>query len=634
MDPAGHHVPSWDECVDILERLPSMPLDTRVEALERLVRNPSPGIREQALRLGAAFVPDSRVTEYLRDSADATLRNAGSEILRLRGGRSLPVVVGLLQDPDPDVVLQSVLILDRLRDPRALEALHGALGHPDPNVRQEAVVAVGRLGDARSIPHLLPLLDADFWVQMAAVQALGDLRAPEAVPHLERRLTDPLVGSVAAEALARVGGEDAFHALAACWPAGGVEIDDETMLGLLAHTLEGLPRPDELGALPGGFREALSARLHDRSAEARTAAARCLLALGPSPWDSQAIEVLAASRPVPARPASLARRRDLIGPLLVTPGEARVWGFQLAASFPEEVPGETFLDAMRDAAEHHELLPALLQALQKIRLPELGAALLDLYLRLPAGAREALAPALEIHGPEVRAGLGLRPEVEAPDRMVLSALLGQPVDEVAEAIRGLEPPLRPGVVSRLMRLEGLIPLLPWDDWLTEAPELYAALAAEAAVRCGFRELLPALRARAAVAPSAPLLRAFGDLGDREAVPLLVRCLREREDLRQAALESLGRIGGPEARAALRETARGLGLAPEARAAYKALAACAGPEDGVVFRGAVDHPDWQVRLAAAEALARFSGHENVALLARLASDTVPAVAHRALAALDN
>ena len=48
----------------------------------------------------------------------------------------------------------------------------------DPNVQQEAILAIGQLGDARSIPHLVPFLAADLWVQMAAVQALGDLRSP------------------------------------------------------------------------------------------------------------------------------------------------------------------------------------------------------------------------------------------------------------------------------------------------------------------------------------------------------------------------------------------------------------------------------------------------------------------------
>lgn len=633
METVGNQAPSWDECVEILERLPAMPLDTRVEALERLVRNPSPGIREQALRIGASVLPDSRLTEYLRDPADAVLRNAGSEILRLRGGRSLPLVIRLLQDPDPDVALQAVLILDRMRDPRALEPLHAVLGHADPNVQQEAIVAVGHLGDARSIPHLLPFLGADLWVQMAAVQALGDLRSPEGVPHLADRLTDPLVGSLAAEALARIGGEPAFRALALCWPAGGVEIDDETMLGLLAHVIEGVPLPEEIGVLPRGFREALSARLHDRSAEVSTAAARCLLALGASPWDGAAIEVLAGSRPAPsARPAALARRHDLIPALLASAGEPRAWGFQLAAEFPEEVPAEAFLAALRETAERLDLLPHLLQALQKVRVPGLGEALLDLYLRLPDGSRDLLVPALSTHGDEVRSALDARRDVYEADRLVLTALLGKPVDEVAGAILNLDPSFRPGVISRLMLIDGLVNLLPWDDWLEEAPELYSALAAEAAVRCGLSEMLPGLRARAAVMPSVPLIRALGALGDREAVPVLAECLETAEDLRGTVLESLGRIGGPEARAVLSSAVLSLGASAEARTAFRALAACAGPGDDVIFRAAAVHPDWQVRLVAADVLGRFSRPENTIVLTRLVADPVPAVSHRALASL--
>jgi HEAT repeat protein len=634
MEPVANQAPSWDECVEILERLPTMPLDSRVEALERLVRNPSPGIREQALRLGATVLPESRVTEYLRDPADAVLRSAGSEIFRLRGGRSLPAVLRLLSDADPDVALQAVLILDRLRDPRALEPLHATLGHADPNIQQEAILAVGHLGDARSIPHLLPFLAADLWVQMAAVQALGDLRAPAAVPHLAARLTDPMVGSLAAEALARIGGEAAFRALAAHWPAGGVEIDDETMLGLLAHVLEGLQRPEDIGALPG-FREALAARLHDRSAEVRTAAARCLLVLGPSPWDAGALEALADARPAPSvRPSALARRRDLIAPLLAAEGEPRAWGLQLASSFPEDVPAAAFLAAAAETVERREQLPHLVQALEKVRVPGLGAALLDLYLQLPAASREALGPALDAHRDEVKGALAARPDVDEADRVVLAALLGLPVDEVVLAILELAPSFRPGVISRLMQVDGMAPLLPWDDWLAEAPELYSAPAAEAAVSCGMTELLPALRARAAAVPSAPLIRALGVLGDREAVPVLARCLEGNEELRAAVLESLGRIGGPEARDVLRSALLAVGAGAEARAVYKALAACVGPGDDVLFRSAVAHPDWQVRLAAAEVLGRFSRSGNLVALTRLAADSVPAVAHRALSALEN
>jgi HEAT repeat protein len=628
IEPIGQSAPSWDECVEILERLPSLPLDSRVQALERLVRNPSPGIRKQALRLGADVLPDSRLTEYLRDGADATLRSAGSEILRLRGGRSLPVVLTLLGDPDSDVVLQAVLILDRMRDPRALEPLHRVLGHSDPNVVQEAVLAIGRLGDARSIPHLLPFLDADLWVQMAAVQALGDLRSPEAVAPLASRLTDPMVGSTAAEALARIGGASAFRALADHWPAGGVEIEDETMLGLLAHVLEGLSSPPE--GVPPGLREALAARLHDRSREARAAAARCLLTLGRSAWDAAALEALETSPSTTAiLPAALGRRPDLMPRLLGAEGTSRIWGFLLASRFPGEVPADEFFAALSGAGP--DLPPATAQALARVHLPGLGGALLDLYLRLPVEGRAILGPALDEHRGELRDALAERSDVDDADRLVLSALLGAPAGDVAEGILRLAAPLRPGAVARLARIEELARVLPWEDWLDEAPELFGAIAAEVAGLYRLVELLPSLRTRVAVVPSPPLLRALGELGDRESVPALARFAESRPDLRSAALEALGRIGGPEARAALRAAAL-RGVEADVRSAYRALAACAAPEDGALFREAARHPDWAVRAAAIEVLGRFDHPENTATLARLAGDPVTAVAQRALAAL--
>jgi HEAT repeat protein len=623
--------PSWDECVQILERLPSLPFDSRVEAIERLVRNPSPGIREQALRIGAAILPDSRLAEYLRDDSDAVLRNAGSEIFRLRGGRSLPVVVSLLQDRDPDVVLQAVLILERMRDPRALEPLHAALSHPDPNIQQEALLAVGGLGDARSIPHLLPFLDADPWVQMAALQALGDLRSPVAVPHLAGRLTDPMVGSLAAEALARIGGEPAFQALAAYWPTGGLEIEEDAMLGLLAHVLEGLPEtPAEL---PDGFRVVLSARLSATSTEVREAAARCLLVLGPSIWDDEALRVLAgAPPPAGVLPPSLSRRGDLVGRLLPLPGEPRSWGLLLAARFPEEVPEAAFLAVLEDLDEEPELLPPLARALERVHLPGLGAALLNLYLRLDNEGRDLLVPVLEVHGAELKAALASRSDVQAVDRLVLSALLGQPAEEVVREVEELAPSQRPDLVARLMRVEAVVRRLPWLTWLKEAPELFHSLAAEAAGRYELRYLLPALRVLVVDAPSAAGVRVLGELADREAVPTLLGLLAMAGDLRAVILESLGRIGGPEAREALREAVRSGRMGPEARIAYRALATCAGPGDGALLREAALHPDWYVRLAAIDGLARFDHPENLALLVRLAADPVPAVAHRALSRL--
>jgi len=623
--------PTWEECMELLDRLPSLPLDERMEAIERLVRNSSPGIRERALRVGAAVLSDDKLTEYLRNDEDAVLRNAGLEIFKMRGGRSFPLALRLLKDPDDDVALQAVLILDHLRDPRALEPLRTVLDHNDTNVTQAALLAMGKLGDARCIPDLLPFLEGDPWLQMASVQALGDLRSPLAVKPLSGLLTDLLVGSLAAEAMARVGGPAAFRALAAHWLAYREQLETESMLGLLAHVLEGL---SQAPSAEEGLVESLAAHLGDPSPDARSAAARCLLSLGPTAWDERALDALTAAQPPGggSLPACLTRRPDLIAALLARTGELRAWGFELAARHPRAIPAEAFFATLPEAAEAPDLLDPIVQALARFRHPELGGALLSLYLRLPAEARGALAPVIKSHARELRQALDERRDVDAADRLVLAARLGKPAREVARELQELPPAGRPAAVAQLEELKPVLRLLPWEQWIEEAPDVYTDLAAEAASRAELRELLPALRARAGTTSTPALIRAFGSLRDRESVPLLLALLESGRALRPLVLESLGRIGGPEARAALRAATGSLDRV-DARIAFKALSVCAAEDDDVLFRDAVGDPDWYIRLACADVLGRFVRPENMAALARLAGDPVPAVAHRALSYLE-
>ncbi len=628
---AAVQVPTWEECMELLEQLPELPLDSRVESIERLIRNPSPGIRERALRLGAAVLTDEQLTQYLRNDPDAALRNAGLEIFKLRGNRSFPLVIRLLKDAEPDVVLQAVLILDHLRDPRALGPLRAVLDYPDANVVQAAIVAIGKLGDARSVPDLLRFLEADAWLQMAAVQALGDLRSPSAVGPLAALLPDLMVGSMAAEAVARIGGARAFRVLALHWLAFRDQVEDDAMLGLLAHVLEGLPRPP---AVPEGFREPLAERLGDPAVEVSAAAARCLLALGASRWDDAALAALAAAPGLDAErlPAALARRRDLLASLLAAPGRSKEWGLWLGARYPKEVPAAPLLAALADVARAPELVPAALEVLGRLRHPQIASILLDLYLRLPPETRGGLEPLLARHRDAVRAALHGRERVAPVDRLVLAALLGDPPEQVAAALAGLPADERLGALEQLAEVKAVVRLLPWGAWLEAAPSLFAPLAAEVASRAGLRALLPALRRCAAADPAPALVRAFGELRDRESVPLLLGLLAARPTLRPIVLESLGRIGGPEARAALAAAAQAA-RPDDARIAYRALSVCATEGDDALFRDAVAHPDWYVRLACAEVLGRFARPENMAALARLAADPVPAVSHRALSFLE-
>ena len=620
---------TWQECIELLDKLPSMPLDDRIEAIERLIRNPSPGIRSRSLRMGAAAIPDERLKDYLRSDADDVLRNAGLEMLKMRGNRGFSLMLSLLKDDDPDVVLQAVIALTHLRDPRALEPLRSALHHPDPNIVQEAIVAIGQLGDARAIPDLLGFLEADSWLQMAAVQALGNLRSPVAVPHLKGLLTDFMAGPMAAEALARIGGLNAFRAMAQHWLRFRNEVDTETALGLLAHVLEGLPSAPEV---PEGLVEALDELLAGEQENLRVAVARCLLALETGTHDTEAlVQVASFHREAAVLPACIHHRKDLIGHLLAQTGIQRAWGFLLAARFPKSTPPEAVVAALRSSPTPEQLGP-ILRALSKLGGDEIGGALLGFYLRLPDEQRTAIHPLIKIHHRAMQQQLEADLDVDRSTRVVLKALLGSPPESIESALRDLSAAERVRALRELLDLEGVVRNLPWQRWLEESPQTYGTVAAEFASRAGLRDLAPNFRQLLEQRPEPYLIRTLGELGDRESVALLTALLEPESPLEPLVLESLGRIGGPDARAALRR-ATSSGRPQRERMAYRALARCATEEDDEIFRDATNHSDWYVRLSCAEVLGRFSRPENLAALAQLAADPVPIVAQRALSFLE-
>ena len=131
-----------------------------------------------------------------------------------------------------------------------------------------------------------------------------------------------------------------------------------------------------------------------------------------------------------------------------------------------------------------------------------------------------------------------------------------------------------------------------------------------------------------------LIRTMGELRDTESVEILIELLNDNAPgLEPLILESLGRIGGPRTRETLRQKT-GSSDPKRARIAFKALSLCATQEDDFVFRDAITHSDWYIRLSCAEVLGRFVRSENMAALAQLAADPVPIVAQRALSFLES
>lgn len=496
------------------------------------------------------------------------------------------------------------------------------LRHPNPNVVQAAIVAVGHFGNAGAVEDLTPFLVGDPWVRIAAVQALGDLRSPEAVAPLGPLLADETVGPLAAESLARIGGPAAFAHLAAQWC--GATGSRDALLPLLVHVVE-----EGAGWLPEPAGEALRAALRavlEGSREGnRIDAARCLLALGPSEGDTEALTALAAGAERGTLPLCLRRRHDLIGPLLRGTGPSRDWGLRLAARHPDHTPPDALAKVLAETGrpEHFEALTEAVHAAAGARL---GSWLALFYARLPQKARLCWTPVLERHRVTIHRVLRDLDGLPEPARTVLS-IVTEPAPERAAAMlreTSLEPRIE--ALSHLRGHSDILRLLPWVQWLEEAPEVYGSLAVAAAARGVLRGQLDAIRRLARERPTKDLVRLLGRLRDRGSVSLLADLIERAEGLAPFALAALGAIGGSGARRALRRSA--VADTPWARFAVRALADCHTPDDLPLFRTLARHRDWHVRMVSVEVLGRAGLSPDLPTLALLAADPVSAVAERA------
>lgn len=621
---------SWEESIYILDNLPGMSFDARAEAVKKLFRNPSPGIRQRALRIGAAILSDEQLVSFIRDDADDVIRNAGLEILKLKGGHSFALAMNLLKDSDQDVVLQAILILDHLRDPRAFYALRTILKHDNVNLVQAAITGIGHLGNTSAIPDLIPFLKADPWLQIAAVQALGDIRSAAAVRPLKELLPDLFLGAIVAEALARIGGSKGFRVLAEHWMKFNERLETENILGLLAHVLESLSRRP---GTPADFLKTLVPYLESNEESVRTSAARCILMLGPNEKDKKAIYALALSNTSSYEiPGCLARRKDLISTLLKMDGLPLLWGVQLSALFPKDTPLSAFDTALQspEVLEHVELT---VPALRKIKDPLLAKSIFKLFIRQPEHSRRVLIPLLSMYRSRllelIERFIGLDEEM----RLVLAAYLGENPGKIIQGIAALPAQSHITIVSQISNQKSICKCLPWAQWLENDPLTYAPLAAQVAVDARLHEIAPLLRnvLRNKMLPQ--IVRALGELEDRESVPLLVDHLPQANPLTKAVIiETLGRIGGPAARKALQEFIEH-SEGKETGFAYRALSQCAVEDDVPFFQKAITHHDWIVRLACVEVFGRFPNTENLEHLTRLSADPVNAVAQRALSFIE-
>jgi twitching motility protein PilT len=108
------------------------------------------------------------------------------------GDGLLEHAIGLLDNEDPDLRIQAVLLLERFSSPKTASAVLRLLSDQDWWVRIMACDALGRLKDARTLVHLERMLD-DQDCKWAAIDAIGAIGGDTALGTLVKLLGDPQV---------------------------------------------------------------------------------------------------------------------------------------------------------------------------------------------------------------------------------------------------------------------------------------------------------------------------------------------------------------------------------------------------------------------------------------------------------
>lgn len=228
--------PGVDARYRAIEELPAGP-DARAKLLVALA-DESWRVRRLAVdRLIKLEPTEAFVTELvslLGRRGETGMRNGAASVLSQLGSASLPVVLGLLQHPDPDQRKFAADILAQLARPEAAEGLVAALDDVDGNVRIAAAEALGHLGGPLAQTALFRLLEApDPMLRVCALEGLAEQRLPPPLPVLGPLLVDPWTRASAFRVLGLIEHPTAFAMI--CRALSAASTRDSALVALGAR---------------------------------------------------------------------------------------------------------------------------------------------------------------------------------------------------------------------------------------------------------------------------------------------------------------------------------------------------------------------------------------------------------------
>jgi HEAT repeat protein len=624
-------------------------------------------VRKEAVSVAQGLAPEpnllAALVNTLSPSDNVGLRNAAVEALGAFGVDAVDALAAALRGLDADGRKLAAEALARTGQATALPVLRGLLRDPDPNVCVAAVEAIAGLGIdgvLEVVPALVGCLDApEEFTRLAAVDGLRALGVTLPWERLERLKDEKLLEQAVLASIGRTGDARAAVPLVSALPSarGGTLV--ETLRSVVDLARAGPVSARALKVEAQALDEATRERVIElaSSAEGRDGRGVALLALGALGVQGaagQALDALDDELLQGAAEESL----DWLGPLAVAPLLERA-----ASSAPSgraaclEIAAR-LADDGNAAAVRAEALAALGDPAPEVVRAALGAlsavgdeSCLEAVARLlgrdatPA-VRRATETSLAVLGARFsdaarELARRARPaSLESHAASVLIRVLGPPVrgsleadvDFLAAALTSASPSVRRAALPALAAVGGALAIEPIALALTdeEREVRLTAVRSLGRLRSAEGEALGVAQL-VALAENAPddemhiaALLGLGETSDPRALPILRPLVRSGDPKAAvAAIEALGAF--PEAR---RIEALIDGLSHPASEVVKAAVRALGEStDGRVLAHlavSLDHEAWDVRRLAADVLARYGEIATPPLRARLAVEDDPLV----------
>jgi HEAT repeat protein len=616
------------------------------------------------------------VTDLLRalreEHHNPGVLNSALQVLALSGVDAIIPLTEFLNDADADLRIYATLALGEQHDPRAIPALIRALDDQNANVRFHAIDALSQLRATDAVDALVAIAESrDFFLAFPALDALAAIGDKRIAPRLVPLLEDELLRSPAADALGQLGDGEVVAPLAALLNTEGAPtcviaqslaalcnryqqayqegayIADLARNAINATGVQNLISAIDsangeglrdlvvvLGWLEGErIERALVPLLGE--ATARKEVVEALVRYGErvtglliEQLDAEDAETRKAAiialgrigdaRAVPALVATMAAYTDLIIP---------------AAGALGKIGDRRAFEALLDLISHEDaaVRQAAISAINSLGHPDMAARAVLLLNDGNPYVRESAVRIAGYFGYEQCADLLLARCRDEEENVRRAAIEHIPYIEdervlgvLAAALENETPRVRAAAASAFAQIESALALPYLLKGLNDSDAWVRYFAARAIGQHGYSESLDAL-IKLAQTDGARQVRiaavdALGEIGGPRAVAVLVSLFEATEpDLMGAALQALGHIGHTDALPPLLEALRSTDQARRLKA-LQALGERGGEgvADTLQWVAAAD-TDAMVAQAAIEALTRLATPEAINALITLTAD---------------